>query len=130
VKIDQPQGRSELAEKISNSTSAQIWIVLAASLAFYFVFRIAGAAQCGPNGQCGMAAYIETVFGFVGAVIIFIVGGARALWAQRQRERRALKQRRKGIRPDAEHDFGSALFRERLADDAPRSGEERVRSRE
>src|SRR4051812_28008849 len=116
MRIDEPRSRSELAERIRNSTSAQIWIVLAVSLVFYFVFRFASAAQCGPNGQCGMAAYLESVFGFVGAVIIFIVGGVRALWAQRQRERRALKQRRKGIRPDAEHDFGTALFRERLAD--------------
>jgi len=126
-----PRTRSELAQRISNSASAQIWIVIAVSVSFYLVFRIASAAQCGrSDGQCGMAAYLEAVFGFVGAIIIFIVAGGRVLWAQRERERRAIKQRRKGIRPDAEHDFGTALFRERLADDGPRDGEERSRLRE
>jgi hypothetical protein len=64
-------------------------------------------------------------YGLVGALFIFIVAGGAVLYSELRR-RRSTPQRVKDRTADDEaHDFGAALFQERLAEDNTRAGDER-----
>src|SRR5664279_4590037 len=73
---DSPPPREGVIARIRESTAAQLWIVAAASVVFFLVFKIAGMlGDCGPHdhdGQCGMGAFVGELFGGFGAIIIWI----------------------------------------------------------
>jgi hypothetical protein len=66
--------RDGVISKIRNSTTAQLWIVVAVAVAFFLAMRYLGiAGGCGPrnhSGQCGMSVLFMQVFGIIGAIII------------------------------------------------------------
>ena len=120
--------------KIKNSTSAQLWIVAAVSVAFFFAMKYIGiASDCGPNshdGQCGMSTFFMKVFGLLGGIIIWLGLSWRILWTKRQRDRRHRRQRLHGESiVDPEYDRGAAMLQNRLDDDTRRAMEDRVRNR-
>ena len=96
-----PRDRSELAYRIKNSASAQMWITLAVAVTFALV----------------ASAVYGTAFGYVSGFIIFFGVGARVIYADLKRRRaRPVRVKNKSA-ADAAHDFGAALFQERLAED-------------
>jgi hypothetical protein len=122
---DSPPARDGVIAKIKNSTTAQLWIVVAVGVAFFLAMRYLGiAGDCGPHdhdGQCGMGAFFMQVFGAIGAIIIWVGASGQILWAKRRRERR-LRSRRlhRDDFIDTKLDRGAALLQNRLDDDRQR----------
>jgi hypothetical protein len=101
VKLNLPRDWSELAYRIRNSASAQMWIVVAVAVTFALL----------------VSTFFGAVFGLVGAFIIFIGVGARVLYVDLKRRRaRPVRVKDKSAADEA-HDFGAALFQERLSED-------------
>ena len=124
---DSSPPREGVIARIRESSAAQLWIVAAASVVFFLVFKIAGIlGDCGPHdhdGQCGMGAFVAELFGAFGAIVIWIGLSAQILWARRRRERRRRRQRLRGDGSvDAMTDHAASLFQNRLDDDARREG--------
>ena len=101
MKTRLPRNRSELAYRIRNSLSAQMWIVVAVAIAF----------------ALAMKAVFGAAFGAMGGCIIFFGVGARVLYADLQRRRARPVRVKDRTTEDEANDFGAALFQERLADD-------------
>ena len=101
MKYDLPRNPSELAYRIRNSASAQMWITLAVAVAFALVMRTS----------------VGAAFGDVGGFIIFMGVGARVLYVDLKRRRaRPVRVKDKSAADEA-NDFGAALFQDRLTDD-------------
>jgi hypothetical protein len=96
-----PRDLSELAYRIRNSASAQMWITLAVAVTFALVMRSLFGAS----------------FGYVGAFVIFFGVGARVLYVDIKRHRARPVRVKDKSADDEAHDFGAALFQERLAED-------------
>jgi hypothetical protein len=119
VKYDLPRNPSELVYRIRNSASAQMWITLAVAVTFALgVNYWSRATACGRyDGQCGMSTFFGAAFGYVGGFIIFMGVGARVLYVDLKRRRaRPVRVKDKSAADEA-HDFGAALFQDRLTDD-------------
>jgi hypothetical protein len=96
-------------------------ITLAAAVTFALVMRHFGReGDCGPrdqDGQCGMSTFFGTAYGYIGAFIIFTGVGARVLYVDLKRRRaRPVRVKDKSAADEA-HDFGAALFQDRLTED-------------
>ena len=101
MKFNLPRNRPELAYRIRNSASAQMWITLAVALTFALVVR----------------TFFGAAFGYAGGFIIFMGVGARVLYSDLKRRRaRPVRVKDKSAADEA-HDFGAALFQDRLTDD-------------
>jgi hypothetical protein len=101
VKYDLPRNPSELAYRIRNSASAQMWITLAIALAFALAASVV----------------IGAALALVGGFIIFMGVGARVLYVDLKRRRaRPVRVKDKSAADEA-NDFGAALFQDRLTDD-------------
>ena len=101
MKYDLPRNPSELAYRIRNSASAQMWITLAVALAFALAASVV----------------IGAALALVGGFIIFMGVGARVLYVDLKRRRaRPVRVKDKSAADEA-NDFGAALFQDRLTDD-------------
>jgi hypothetical protein len=101
MKSNLPRDRSELAYRLRNSASAQMWITLVIAVTFALVMR----------------ASLGAAFGYTGAFVIFFGVGARVLYADIKRHRvRPVRVKDKSAADEA-HDFGAALFQDRLTED-------------
>ena len=101
MKYDLPRNPSELANRIRNSASAQMWITLAVALAFALAASVV----------------IGAALALVGGFIIFMGVGARVLYVDLKRRRaRPVRVKDKSAADEA-NDFGAALFQDRLTDD-------------
>jgi hypothetical protein len=119
VNSNLPRDWSELAYRIRNSASAQMWIVVAVAVTFFLVMKFWSAGSCEHNSSstCGVGIFVGEAFGFIGAFIIFIGAGARVLYVDLKRRRaRPVRVKDKSAADEA-HDSGAALFQERLAED-------------
>jgi hypothetical protein len=96
-----PRDRSELAYRIRHSASAQMWITLVIAVTFALV----------------MSALVGPAFGYVGGFVIFFGVGARVLYVDIKRHRARPVRVKDKSADDEAHDFGAALFQERLAED-------------
>ena len=96
-----PRDRSELAYRIRHSASAQMWITIAVAVAFALIVSFAYGAA----------------FGCVGGFVIFVGVGARVLYADIKRHRARPVRVKDKSADDEAHDFGAALFQERLSED-------------
>lgn len=101
MKTRLPRDWSELAYRIRNSASAQMWIVVAVAIAFALV----------------TSAFFGAALGSIGAFIIFIGAGGLVLSAELRRRRATPNRVKDRTSLDEANDFGAALFQERLADD-------------
>ena len=115
--------REGVLARIRESTSVQLWIVVAVSIAFFLVMTLIGALDdCGlgpGDGQCGMGPFFAKVFGVFGAIIIFVGAGGRVLYGQKVRATRLRHKRmRSPDSVDPQRDHGAAMLRNRLDDDA------------
>jgi len=96
-----PRDRSELAYRIKNSASAQMWITLAVAVTFALI----------------SSALYGGAFGYVSGFIIFFGVGTRVIYLDLKRRRaRPVRVKNKSAADEA-HDFGAALFQDRLAED-------------
>ena len=113
--------RDGVIAKIRNSTSAQLWIVVAVSIAFVLMMRHVGRIR-------DLARMTE--FGLAGAFLIWIIASAYILRAKGRRE---LALRKKRLQDetfvDPEYDRGASMLLNRLEDDKRRAAEDRVRNR-
>ena len=101
MKLDLPRTPSELAYRIGNSASAQMWITVVVAVTFALV----------------MSSLLGAAFGYVGGFVIFFGVGARVLYVDIRRHRaRPVRVKDKSAADEA-HDSGAALFQERLAED-------------
>jgi hypothetical protein len=101
VKYNLPRNPSELAYRIRNSASAQMWITVVVAVAFALVVR----------------SFYGDAIGYVGGFIIFVGVGARVLYVDLKRRRaRPVRVKNKSAADEA-NDFGAALFQDRLTDD-------------
>ena len=101
MKSNLPRGGSELAYRVRNSASAQMWITVAVAITFALAMR----------------NLYGTAFGYAGGFLIFIVAGGWVLYADLKRRRSSPVRVKDKSTADEAHDFGAALFQERLADD-------------
>ena len=101
MKYNLPRNPSELAYRIRNSASAQMWITVVVAVAFALVVR----------------SFYGDAIGYVGGFIIFMGVGARVLYVDLKRRRaRPVRVKDKSAADEA-NDFGAALFQDRLTDD-------------
>ena len=101
MKLDLPRTPSELAYRIGNSASAQMWIVVAVAVAFALI----------------VSAFYGAAFGCVGGFVIFVGVGARVLYADLKRRRARPVRVKDKSDADKANDFGAALFQQRLTED-------------
>jgi predicted MFS family arabinose efflux permease len=102
-----PRDRSELAYRIRNSASAKMWITVAIAVVFALV----------------TSTFFGAAFGYVGGFIIFMGVGARVLYVDLKRRRaRPVRVKDKSAADEA-HDFGAALFQDRLVEDRQRAAD-------
>jgi hypothetical protein len=95
-----PRDRSELAYRIRNSASAKMWITVAIAVVFALV----------------TSTFFGAAFGYVGV-------GARVLYVDLKRRRaRPVRVKNKSAADEA-HDFGAALFQDRLVEDRQRAAD-------
>ena len=113
--------RDGVIAKIRNSTSAQLWIVVAVSIAFFLMMRYVARAR-------GSALIAE--LGLAGAFLIWIIASAYILRAKGRREV-ALRKKRLHDETfvDPEYDRGASMLLNRLEDDKRRAAEDQVRNR-
>ena len=126
--------RDGVISKIRNSTTAQLWIVVAVAVAFFLAMRYLGiVGDCGPHdrdGQCGIGAAMMEEYGIAGAIMIWILASGHILWAKGRREHELRSRRLHGEDAvDPEHDRGAALLQNRLEDDKRKDAEDRARNR-
>ena len=129
MKIDSPRTHSELAYRIRNSATAQLLIVVAVAVTFTLVMKLwALSSDCAPNdgdGPCGVSSFVGGGFAYAGGLVIFIVAGARVFYADLKRRRAHPNRVKDRSAADEAHDFGAALFQERLVDDQASARDER-----
>lgn len=129
MRLDSQRNSSELAYRIRNSATAQLLIVIAVAVTFVLAMKYwAFASDCAPNdgdGSCGTSAFLGGGFAYTGGLAIFIVGGARVFYADLRRRRAHPNRVKDRSAADEAHDFGAALFQDRLVDDQASARDER-----
>lgn len=133
MKQDSQPVHSELAYRIRNSATAQLLIVVAVAVTFTLVMKLwASSSDCAPNdgdGSCGISTFVGGGFAYAGGLAIFIIAGARVFYADLKRRRAHPNRVKDRTAADEAHDFGAALFQERLVDDQSSARDERGPSR-
>jgi hypothetical protein len=129
MKLDLRRASSELAYRIRNSVTAQLLIVLAVAVMFTLVIKyLASASGCGSNvgdGPCGTSTFFGDGFAYAGGFAIFCIGGTRVFYADLKRRRAHPIRVKDRTAADDAHDFGAALFQDRLVDDQASARDER-----
>jgi len=129
MKPDPQPMHSELAYRIRKSVTAQLLIVIAVALMFTLAMKLwASSSDCAPNdgdGPCGVSSFVGGGFAYAGGLAIFIIAGARVFYADLKRRRAHPNRVKDRTEADEAHDFGAALFQERLVDDQSSARDER-----
>jgi len=133
MKPDSQPLHSELAYRIRKSVTAQLLIVIAVALMFTLAMKLwASSSDCALNegdGPCGISSFVGGGFAYAGGLAIFIIAGARVFYADLRRRRAHPNRVKDRTAADEAHDFGAALFQERLVDDQSSARDERGRSK-
>jgi len=129
MKPDSQPLHSELAYRIRKSVTAQLLIVIAVAVMFTLAMKLwASSSDCAPNegdGPCGISSFVGGGFAYAGGLAIFIIAGARVFYADLRRRRAHPNRVKDRTAADEAHDFGAALFQERLVDDQSSGRDER-----